>query len=147
MTSVDEFASALADEHGLAVVSTADSRGRVLSSVVNAGVMPHPVSGDAHVAFVSGGTATRLGHIRRGAPVTLVARRGWRWVGATGPAELIGPDDPSEGFDADRIRLLLRAVFEAAGGSHDDWDEYDRVMRKERRTVVLVRPERVLGNG
>ena len=45
-----------------------------------------------------------------------------------------------------RLRLLLREVFTAAGGTHDDWDAYDRVMREERRTAVLVTPTRVYGN-
>jgi hypothetical protein len=43
--------------------------------------------------------------------------------------------------------VLLREVFEAAGGQHDDWDEYDRVMAAERRVAVLVRPDRVYSNG
>ena len=45
------------------------------------------------------------------------------------------------------VRLLLRAVFTAAGGTHDNWDEYDRVMAEQRRTVVLVAPTRVYSNG
>jgi hypothetical protein len=36
-------------------------------------------------------------------------------------------------------------VFSAAGGSHDDWDTYDRVMADERRTAVLVTPRRSYG--
>ena len=35
--------------------------------------------------------------------------------------------------------------FSAAGGTHDDWDEFDRVMKDERRAAVLVAPERVYG--
>ena len=42
---------------------------------------------------------------------------------------------------------LLRAVFRAAGGTHDDWDTYDRVMAEERRTAVLVDPARITSNG
>ena len=49
--------------------------------------------------------------------------------------------------DADQLRLMLRAVFTAAGGTHDNWDEYDRVMAEQRRTVVLVAPSRVYSNG
>jgi len=45
--------------------------------------------------------------------------------------------------DAEGLRLLLRAVFTAAGGTHDDWDAYDTVMAQERRTAVLLTPERV----
>jgi hypothetical protein len=44
--------------------------------------------------------------------------------------------------DAERLRLLLREIFTAAGGAHDDWDTYDRVMAEERRTAVLLTPER-----
>jgi hypothetical protein len=36
-------------------------------------------------------------------------------------------------------------VFVGAGGTHDDWDTYDRVMREERRAAVLVAPTRVRG--
>ena len=45
----------------------------------------------------------------------------------------------------EELRLLLRDAFRACGGEHTDWDEYDRVMREERRAVVLVEPSRVYG--
>lgn len=140
------LAEFLASEHGLVTVSTARRDGSVLASVVNAGVMDHPIDGHPSVAFVSAGRAARLGHIRRGAPVTVTARRGWQWHGVTGHADLIGPDDPMPEFDSERLRLLLREVFVAAGGTHDDWDTYDRVMADERRVAVFVRPDRVTGN-
>jgi hypothetical protein len=38
---------------------------------------------------------------------------------------------------------LLRDVFSAAGGTHDDWAEYDRVMAAERRVAVLIEPARL----
>ena len=44
------------------------------------------------------------------------------------------------------MRLLLRDVFRAAGGNHDDWDTYDRVMAQERRAAVLIAPSRVYTN-
>jgi hypothetical protein len=59
---------------------------------------------------------------------------------------LTGPDDPQPGVDAEALRLLLREIFAAAGGTHDDWAEYDRVMRDQRRTAVLITPTRVYGN-
>ena len=65
-----------------------------------------------------------------------------------GTAELAGPDDAQPWLaGAEQLRLLLREVFTAAGGTHDDWDEYDRVMAEQRRTVVLVAPSRVYSNG
>ncbi len=42
----------------------------------------------------------------------------------------------------DRLPGLLRDVFAAAGGTHADWDEFDRVMAAERRAAVLVEPTR-----
>ena len=90
--------------------------------------------------------AARMHHIRRGSEVTIAVRRGWKWRGVTGPADLIGPDDPQEGFDDEAIRLLLREVYQAAGGDHDDYDEYDRVMQQDRRAAIFVSPERVIGN-
>ena len=58
----------------------------------------------------------------------------------------ICPDDPSDGFDLVGLPQLLRDVFSAAGGTHDDWAAYDKAMAAERRTAVLLRPTRVYGN-
>ena len=63
-----------------------------------------------------------------------------------GRAELCGPDDPHPRMDAEALRLFLRQVFLAAGGTHDDWDEYDRTMSEQHRTAVLVTPSRVYTN-
>ena len=146
MANLDEVHEYLQDEHGLATVSTTQADGRVLSSVINCGVMNHPVTGARCVALVSRGMAARMHHIRRGSEVTIAVRRGWKCRGVTGPADLIGPDDPQEGFDDEAIRLLLREVYQAAGGDHDDYDEYDRVMQQDRRAAIFVSPERVIGN-
>lgn len=149
--SIDDVRSFLAQEHGLATVSTTQADGRVLSSVVNCGVMDHPVTGEECLALVSRGNAARLGHIRRGSQVTAVARRGWTWRGVTGPADIIGPDDPTHSsgrtFDDEELRVLMREVYQAAGGDHDDYNEYDRVMREDRRAAIFVKPERINGNG
>ena len=150
MPDLADVRSLLADEHGLAVVSTVQSDGRVLSSVVNCGIHAHPITGVECVALVSGGSSARLGHVRNGSEVTVAVRRGWRWAGVTGSADLIGPDDTrdtGDGIDDDALRLLLRTVFQAAGGHHDDYDEYDQVMAAEHRTAVFVTPARILGNG
>ena len=42
--------------------------------------------------------------------------------------------------------MLLQDVFRAAGGTHDDWDEYDRAMADERRAAVLIIPTRIYTN-
>jgi hypothetical protein len=64
-----------------------------------------------------------------------------------GRVDLAGPDDPLGDIDAERLRLLLREIFTAAGGTHEDFDTYDRVMAEERRVAVLVTAERVYGAG
>jgi PPOX class probable F420-dependent enzyme len=133
-------------DHGLSVIVTMRGDGTPQTSVVNAGVIAHPVRGDEVVAFVAAGRARKLGNLRKNPGVTVVVRAGWQWASVEGTAELIGPDDPHEEFDAERLRLLLRDVFTAAGGTHDDWNTYDRVMRDERRTAVLVTPTRVYSN-
>jgi PPOX class probable F420-dependent enzyme len=124
------------------VVSTLRSDGSIQSSVVNAGVMPHPLTGEQVVGLVAVGGSRKLQHLRRDPRITVVVRAGWRWATVEGEAELIGPDDPHPDIDAEALRLLLRDVFTAAGGTHDDWDTYDRVMAEERRTAVLVAARR-----
>jgi hypothetical protein len=77
--------------------------------------------------------------------MTIAVRGGWEWAAVEGEAQLIGPEDPVDGVDAERLRLLLREIFASAGGTHDDWDIYDRVMRDEARTAVLIAPDRAYG--
>ena len=127
----------------LAVVATTRADGSVQTSVVNAGVLEHPVSGLEVVGFVAQGGALKLRNLRTRPQATAVFRSGWQWVAVEGIAEIAGPDDDLDGVGPEGLRQLLRAVFRAAGGSHDDWDEYDRVMAEDRRTVVLITPERV----
>ena len=146
MSNIEIFSNYLSEETGLATVSTTQIDGRVLSSVVNCGMIEHPLTGDTCVAFVSGSKAARLKHIDRGSQVTISVRRGWAWSSVTGPADLIRPEQLPETVDKEQMRLLLREVFHAAGGVHDDLEEYDRAMAQEGRIVVCVTPERVLGN-
>ncbi len=147
MPDLTDVRTFLADEHGLAVISTVQRDGRVLSSIANCGVLDHPSTGEPVVAMVSAGGAARLGHIRRGSAVTVAIRRDWRWVAVTGPADIIGPGEVAAdgSMDAEGLRLLLRQVFSAAGGTHDDWDEYDRVMAEDRRCCMFVDPARIIG--
>ena len=143
MTEISAFADLVPLDHGLCVLSTSRADGSVQSSVVNAGVLPHPLTGVQVVGLVAVGGARKLSHLRTDPRATIVIRAGWRWAGVEGRADLIGPDDPHPDVSADDLRLLLRSIFTAAGGTHDDWDTYDRVMAEERRTAVLITPARV----
>jgi PPOX class probable F420-dependent enzyme len=146
MTDLADFARLVPDDHGLCVVSTLRTDGSIQSSVVNAGVLPHPLDQRQVVGFVALGGTRKLDNLRVRPYVSIVVRAGWQWVTAEGPVELVGPDDRLDGVDAEGLRLLLRAVFSAAGGTHEDWDTYDRVMAEERRTVVLLTPRLVYSN-
>ncbi|MEY2474870.1 MAG: hypothetical protein QOG87_185 [Actinomycetota bacterium] len=146
MPDLDLVRSLVDQDSGLAVVATTRADGSVQASVVNAGVLAHAVDGTDVVGLVAQGGAAKLRNLRDRGRATVVFRAGWNWASVEGPVELAGPDDLLDGVDPERLRLLLREVFTAAGGAHDDFDEYDRVMATERRVAVLVRPERVTSN-
>jgi PPOX class probable F420-dependent enzyme len=137
----------VAAEQGLAVVATTRPDGTVHASLVNAGVLDDPVSGPPCVGLVVRGDTRKLSHLRRAGRAAVVFRSGWEWVSVEGPVRVIGPDDPVDGIAPDALAALLRDIFTAAGGTHDDWDAYDRVMAEERRTAVLVDPVRITSNG
>ena len=146
MPELNDVRQFLATETGLDTISTTQKDGRVLSSIANCGVIQHPLTGADCVALVSAGRAARRGHVRRGSEVTIAIRRGWNWLAVTGQADLIGPSDPATGIDVEDLRLLLREIYEAAGGTHDDYEEYDREMVRDGRTAVLVEPARIISN-
>jgi len=145
MTTLQDVADIARQDRFLAVVSTLRSDATIQSSVVNAGILAHPVGGADVVGFVTYGKA-KLANLRTRPQVSITFRAGWTWVTVEGRAELIGPDDVRSDVDAEELRLLLREVFRAAGGTHDDWDAYDRTMAEQRRTVVLVSPTRLYSN-
>ncbi|MFQ5554581.1 MAG: pyridoxamine 5'-phosphate oxidase [Acidimicrobiia bacterium] len=146
MATMDDVRKMSMADHGLAVVSTTRADGSVHSTLVNAGVMNHPVTGAVVVAFVVRGNALKRTLLRKSGRASLVFRSGWRWAGVEGPVDLIGPDDDGDGFATGDVPALLRDVFTAAGGTHDNWDEYDRVMAAEGRAAVFITPTRVLGD-
>jgi PPOX class probable F420-dependent enzyme len=147
MTSLSDAVALAADESGLAVVSTLRADGSIQASLINAGVVPHPATSAATLAFVTYGKV-KLANLRARPRLAVTFRKGWQWATVEGTTELVGPDDPQPWLtEPDALRLLLREVFTAAGGTHDDWDEYDRTMAQQRRTVVLIAPTRVYSNG
>src|SRR5882757_9907645 len=107
-------------ENWLAVLVTLRANGKPSVSVLNAAVLPHPVTGQPVVAFVSRGNTAKLANLRANGEATLVFRAGWEWISVSGPTEI--------------------------GGPHDDLDEYDRVMAEDRRAAVFVTPERFATN-
>ena len=116
MATLEQVAALAREEHGLAVISTLRADATIQSSLVNAAVMAHPLTprrtvvgvrdlrqGEArqpaHPAAADGDVSQRvaLGGGRRHCPADRAGRS----------ASLV---------DAERLRLLLREVFQAAGG-------------------------------
>jgi PPOX class probable F420-dependent enzyme len=143
MTTLAEAWELSRKDSGLAVVSTLRADTTIQSSLVNTGIVER--DGEAMLGFVTYGRV-KLANLRHRPQVTVAFRAGWQWAAVEGRAVLAGPDDPRAGVDAEALRLLLREIFAAAGGTHDDWAEYDRVMREQGRTAVLITPTRVYGN-
>jgi PPOX class probable F420-dependent enzyme len=146
VTEVSAFAELVPMDHGLCVLTTLRGDGSAQASVVNAGVLPHPLTGSPVIGLVAVGGSRKLDYLRADPRATIVARAGWQWATVEGDAEILGPDDPHPDVDAEALRTLLRDIFRSAGGTHDDWDTYDRVMAEERRAAVLVAPRRSYTN-
>src|SRR5581483_3576591 len=94
MTDLADFARLVPADHGLCVVSTLRADGSIQSSVVNAGVLDHPLTGRPVVGLVARGGSRKLANLRVRARATIVVRGGWQWTAVEGAAELVGPDDP-----------------------------------------------------
>ena len=131
----------LAARDHFAVVATTRADGSVQASVVSAGVIDDPVDGSPGVALVAIGNSLKLRLLRRSGEATVVFKIGGEWAAVAGPVRLIGPDDGTElGLD---VPDVIRSVYRAAGGDHEDWDEFDRVMAEDRRCAVFVRADRI----
>ncbi|KRE34667.1 pyridoxamine 5'-phosphate oxidase [Mycobacterium sp. Soil538] len=147
MTTLTDAVGLAREDNGLAVVSTLRADGTIQASLINAGVLAHPATGEPVLAYVTYGRV-KLANLRERPQTAATFRRGWQWATVEGRAELAGPDDPQPWLGSEQaLAGLLRDVFTAAGGTHDDWDAYDATMREQRRVVVLVTPTRIYGNG
>ena len=134
-------------EAGLAVVVTYRSDGTAHVSVVNAGVVDHPLSGEPVVGFVvQGGGRKKLENLRARRRATVVFRSSRDWVAVEGDVDLLGPDDRDCVPWPDAIAVFHEIYSAAIGGSPDDWAERDDAIVQERHAAVLVRPTRVYSN-
>ena len=90
MISLDDVVALAGRERFLGTVSTARADGSIQSSLVNAGVMNHPVTNERVVAFVTYGPV-KLGNLRARPQIAVTWRSGWEWATVEGHADLIGP--------------------------------------------------------
>lgn len=146
MADLDLVRRLVEADHGLAVICTTRSDNTIQTSLVNAGVMTNPLDGNDAVAFVARGGTVKLKRLRQRSYANIVLRAGWEWASVEGATVIIGPDDSQPGFDSTDLPALLRAVFQSAGGTHDDWDAFDRTMADERRAAVFINADRISSN-
>ena len=133
----DEVRAFLA-ENNRGVLATFRRNGLPQMSIVTCG----PFRDGA--AFTTTEERAKLVNLRRDSRCALMVSHEswWGYLVLEGRAELLSP----KVTDDDELRLALRDVYRAAGArEHPDWDEYDRDMRDQRRSVVIVVPERVYG--
>lgn len=65
----------------------------------------------------------------------------WQYVVVEAEAELT----PVATEPGDDTCLELRDVYRGISGEHEDWDEYDAAMVRDRRLVLRLHPERAYG--
>lgn len=84
MADLEDFARLISGDHGLCVVSTLRADGTIQSTVVNAGVLEHPVSGEPVIGLVARGGTRKLDNLRARPYASIVVRSGWQWATAEG---------------------------------------------------------------
>ena len=126
------------EEHHRGVVTTFRKNGGAQMSILVTGLYQE------NVVFVVAGNTAKLANLKRNPRCTVLAAKA-DWSGYAvieGTAKISSWDN----MDPEALRLMLRNAYRACGGGeHPDWNEYDEVMKQERRAVVMVTPERMYG--
>ena len=120
-----------------AVLTTYRKNGNAQMSVIVVG----PYRDGA--AFTTTADRAKLRNLKRDTRCTLLASRDswWGFIVLEGHAQILSP----ENTDAEELREALRGVYRSIAGEHPNWAEYDQAMRDERRSAVIVVPDRVYG--
>ena len=121
------------------VLTTFRRNGAAQMSIISCGSMRDGI------AFTVTEDRVKLKNLRRDPRCTLlVSQESWRpFVVLEGQAQIISADNTG----ADELRLALREAYRAAAGEdHSHWEEYDRAMRDDRRSVIIVVPDHIYGS-
>ena len=135
---LSEKAMKFLSENRNGVLTTFRRNGAAQMSIVTCGLY------GSGVAFTTTDDRAKLLNMKRDPRCSLLVSKSewWGFIVLEGHAEIMSPEDT----DADKLRLALRDVFRvAAGADHPDWDEYDRAMIEQVRSVVIVVPEHIYG--
>ena len=96
------------------------------------------------IAFTVTEDRVKLKNLRRNPRCTLLVSQEswWGFVVLEGRAEILSADNT----DPEEFCLALRDAYRATSGEeHPNWEEYDQAMRDDRRSVIIVVPERIYG--
>ena len=74
MATLEDVPRLVAADKGLATVTARRADGSVQATVVNVGVLPHPVSGDDVVGYVVYGASRKLAYLRDDPRATVTVR-------------------------------------------------------------------------
>ncbi len=121
-----------------AVLGTFRENGAIQMSIISCGAYRDGV------AFTTVGSAAKLANLRRNPKCTLLLSQAdwWNYMVLEGKAKLLSP----ENTDPEELRIALQEVYRAvAMTDHPDWDDYDRAMREDRRSAIIVAPEHSYG--
>ena len=95
-------------------------------------------------AFTTTADRAKLANLQRDSRCSLLVSQEdwWGYVVLEGHAQILSADNT----DGEGLRLALRETYRTASGTeHPYWEEYDRAMQEQRRSVVIVVPERIYG--
>ena len=133
----DKVRAFLTENHN-GVLTTFRASGAAQMSIVSCGLYREGV------AFTTPGGRAKQANLNRNPRCSILVSQPnwWGYTVVEGHATLLS----SENTDAEELRIALQDTYRAAGGGeHPDWEEYDQVMRDDRRTVIIVQPEKVYG--
>jgi PPOX class probable F420-dependent enzyme len=120
------------------VLTTFRRNGAAQMSIVSCGPYRNGVT------FTTTADRAKLLNLKRNPRCSLLISKEdwWGYVVLEGHAEILSDDNT----DAREFRMALRDAYRAASGTeHPNWEEYDRAMIEDRRSVVIVVPERIYG--
>lgn len=127
-----------AEENHRGVLTTFRRSGAAQMSIISCGPFRDGI------AFTVTEDRAKLANLRRDPRCSLLVSREswWGFLVLEGRAQVLSAGNTG----AEELRLALREVYRAASGKeHPNWDEYDRAMRNDRRSAIVVVPDHIYG--
>ncbi len=135
---ISDKVRAFLKENHHSVLTTFRANGGAQMSVVLCGLY------DNGVAFTTPEGRAKLANLKRNQRCSLLVSQPdwWGYMVMEGRARLLSPENTG----GEALRTALREVYVVcSGGEHPNWGEYDQAVSDERRSVVIIEPEKVYG--